>query len=325
MSDYRKMSGTRDATRGQFTKPGIRYPNPSVPSDFFLVENKTVDTKEQPIAYLTAHPTLTAAKLCRQDFAAEENGMKTRTRIYRTLPGAAITQRQWDDSLKSTVEISTQDLAYGTAAPSVVAEPLMLEFMDSPTENGWITRTIVRLPALPSDIVEYKTQNFGFPAILDSLTATVSNVGFGNVRIDEDTTVFLTGVNTVVSVLPVIRPAINLPTVHRITTSFFKSTELPAQDALYSINTNNIRADGQLLRFALGEVLNNAITATATAGTLDSSLAGLSESFSWGASAPSATEYVNDVVADEWKIIASDLVPYRGHIWIRQRTEIKLK
>jgi len=327
MPDIRKKTGSRTATQGQYNKPGIYFPNPSDPSDFVLVEQKTVDSKEETIAYGTAHPTaaLSTALLCKQDFSANEDNVKSRTRIYRTLPGAATTIQQWDDALKSSVEIETQDIAWGSAAPTAIAEPRLLTHTDSPNESGWITRTITRLAALPSDILDYKTQNFTFPAILIDLTATLAEVGFGNVRVSEDETQWHTGVNSIVSTNSNIRPAISVPTVHKITTSFFQSSALPSDDVLYSIAPNNVRADGHLLRFALGELLNNAISASASAGVYDAQLAGLSESFSWGASAPSASTYLADVAAAGWKIIASDVLPYRGNIYIRQRTEIKLK
>jgi len=187
---------------------------------------------------------------------------------------------------------------------------------------GWITRTVQRFVSLPSNQTEYRTDQFTFPAILNGITKTVHNVGRGNVSTDGETSEWLTGINTIVTIQPDLRPAISLPTVHKIVTSFHSSEQ--SADAIYSINTNVIRLSGRLMDFNFGEVLNNAITElTASAGTYDNSLYGLTETASFGASSPTASAYTAAIGTE--KLISSNVQRYRGNIWIKRNIYITLK
>jgi hypothetical protein len=322
MPDYRAKTGSRGPTQGAFTKPGFFYPSPSDPvNDYGLVERKTVDSKEQPVAYLTAHPSDANLLLCKQEYTDNEDGKKTRTRIYRTLPGKKTTRYLYDDDLAVFIAIDTQDVAIGSAAPT---DSLILQAEDGgDTSQGWITRQVIRLTALPATKVEYKTEQFTFPAILTSLTATKKSYGKGKIEVAEDEYDYRTDINTAYLVIPVIRPAVSGPTRMRIVTEFFSSTDAPAPDAIYEILPNNPRCGGKLLNFNCGEVLNDAISLSAAAATNDMSLYGLTEEYTLGASTPDATTYT-DAIGTE-KLLASDVARFRGDIWTKTNTYVTLR
>lgn len=333
--NVRKHSGVRGATQGQYNKPGYFYPNPDSPlTDYGLVERKTVDSKEKPVAYLTAHPIDSALKLTLQKMESDEDGKKTRTRIYRTLPGQPNSKYVFDEEINAYVEIVTCDYALNEAAPT---DPLIIQCSDAENEQGWITRTTMKLSGAPATKTEYRTEQFTFPAILQSVTAQTLNVGEGNVTVAADTTEWHTGINTFVAILPVIRPAISAPTVHKVVTEFFYKdatghfrnssgtdigTTLTA-DAVYEILPNNVRFSGRLFDFNFGEVLNDGLTVSASAGPYDLSLKGLSESVSFGPSAPTKTAY-NAAIGTE-VLLASDVLVWRGAFYIKRNTYINLR
>lgn len=317
--DYRRQTGTRPPTQGQWTKPGFFFPSPANPeSDYGLIENKTVDSKEKPIAYLTQHPLYSNLLLTKQTYDSAEDGKKSRTRIYRTLPGYKTTRYAYDDEIDAIVAIDEQDVAIGTDAPT---DALLLDFTDTPTDQGWISRTTIRLAALPNSRTEYVTEQFTFPALLESVSGVTRNVGRGNVEVAEDTTEYQTGINTLYIITPVIRPPITAPTTMRVVTSFHSSQ--PTKDEIYVIAPNNPRFSGRLIDFNFGEVLNDSFTLDADAGTYDNALWGHSESVEVGASVPTCTAY--KAAIDTEKLIASDVKRYRGKIWIKQNTYVTLR
>jgi hypothetical protein len=290
------------------------------------VEHKTVDTKEQPVAYLTAHPTNAALLLTLQKYENAEDGKKTRTRIYRTLPGVATTKFVFDEEIADFIEVTNQDLAIGSVKPS---DPLIVQCSDAENEQGWITRTTMKVPATliygsigcTGTKTEYKTEMFTFPALLQSVTATQVAVGAGMVTTAEGVTEWQSGINTFVSISPVIRPALSAPTQHKIITQFHSSA--PEKDAIYEILPNSLRFSGRLIDLNFGEVLNDDLEISASAATYDMSLQGLSETVAFGASAPSMSAYTAALGAE--KIIASDVIRWRGNIWIKRNTSVNLR
>jgi hypothetical protein len=222
MPDYRKQTGSRGPTRGSFTKPGFFYPSPDDPiNDYGLIERKTVDSKEQPVAYLTAHPDNANLLLCKQEYLDNEDGKKTRTRIYRTLPGKKTTRYIFDDDLDVYVAISTQDVAIGSSHPT---DSLILQAEDSVNKDmGWTTRQIVSLTELPKPKMDVKTEQFTFPALLEDIAATTVNVGKGKIETGLESFIYATGINTLTSILPLIRPALTAPSPMRVVTEFHDS------------------------------------------------------------------------------------------------------
>ena len=134
-----------------------------------------------------------------------------------------------------------------------------------------------------------------------------------------------------------IRPAISAPTVHKVVTEFFYKNgagnfinsagtsvgETLTADAVYEILPNNVRFSGRLFDFNFGEVLNDALTLSATAGAYDMSLKGLTESVTFGVSSPTKTAY-NTAIGTEIKL-ASDVLIWRGAFYIKRNTYINLR
>lgn len=215
--DHRRQTGVRAPAQGQWNKPGVFFPTPGNYSDYGLIEVADVDSKEQALPYLTPHPSNAALLLTKQTFSEPQNAQKTRTRIYRTLPGALQTRTVYDEILNADVTVETQDLAIGTPMSRT---GIVLSSQDSdPTEQGWITRTTMRLAALPKTQSKVVTQQFTFPAILTAATIDVKNFG---VEMEADgVTIARSNINTAYVITPTIRPAISAPTKHYITTEYF--------------------------------------------------------------------------------------------------------
>ena len=158
MPDIRKPAGNRTASSGQFTKPGVKYPTPDTTNDFFIVERKTVDSKEQPIAYGTAHATAATAVLIEQKYESEDDGKKTRTRIYAAY-GSAAQQDVYNAALSYAAESNAHQilirsytlpragyapLAKGTADTLISAAKLIKEDAQ-PIESDNANLRVVRI------------------------------------------------------------------------------------------------------------------------------------------------------------------------------------
>lgn len=126
MPDLRKQTGTRKPTTGQSNKPSVSYPTPDITNDFVIIERKTVDSKEQPIAYGTAHPTVTSAILADQRFELEEDGSKTRIRVY-SARGTAAQQSTYNAS---------QSFAADSNSHRVIVRTFLLTAPVTPVAKG---------------------------------------------------------------------------------------------------------------------------------------------------------------------------------------------
>ena len=202
------------------------------------------------------------------------------------------------------------------------APPLILSSTDRPIDQWKTLRITSRLANLPETRIEYKTQQFTFPAILDAVVVTSLNLGFGNVQIDEDTTEFETEINKYVSVTPIIRPAVSTPTNIRVVTTFYASPPLP--DTLFGILPQSVSFSGSLLSFNFGDViLNNLTIGPITASPYDNRYAGLSESISFAASSPTKSEY--DALIGTEVVTFSDVEYYRSNLWVKKTGYITLR
>ena len=189
MPDIRNKAGVRSPTRGQSNKPSVLYPTEDVSNDFLIVERKTVDSKEAPIAYGTAHPTISQAVLVDQKFELEEDGKKTRTRIYSS-NGTTANQDAYNYTLKysqgssehqiviRTYNIRESDYSKGiTGTPdSVVTSALLVdeEADQHPEYKGIlsVTRVFETLPGPELTGQEVSTEFGG--GVLDVTEQTVS-------------------------------------------------------------------------------------------------------------------------------------------------------
>lgn len=195
------------------------------------------------------------------------------------------------------------------------APQLVLSSTDRPIDQWKTLRITSRLSELPAARVEYKTQQFTFPAILDSVKVTSLNLGFGRIPISVDESEYKTGINQYVSVQPNLRPALSLPTKIRIVTSFY--TSRPTPDPIYQITTQNISFNGSLFSFNFGDVITNQFTiGPITADENDMRYSGLQEFIQFPASIPNRTTY--SVLMGSEVVIFSDVEYYRSNIWFKR-------
>jgi hypothetical protein len=203
-----------------------------------------------------------------------------------------------------------------------VAPPLVLTSNDRPIDQWKTLRITSRLANLPPTRTEYKTQQFTFPAILDSVVVRSLNLGFGRVPISVDESVYRTGINQYVSVQPVLRPALSIPTSIRIVTTFYSSQ--PAPDQIFQISTQNVSFNGSLFGFNFGDVICNSVSiGPITANSFDMRYSGLSESISFPASIPSRSSYQAQIGSE--RVIFSDVEYYRAGIWFKRTGYVTLK
>ena len=203
-----------------------------------------------------------------------------------------------------------------------VAPPLVLTSNDRPIDQWKTLRITSRMANLPPTRTEYKTQQFTFPAILDSVIVNSLSLGFGRVPISDDESDYKTGINKYVSVQPVLRPALSIPTSIRIVTTFYSSQ--PTPDPIFQISTQNVSFNGSLFAFNFGDViLNNLTIGPIVANTYDMRYSGLSESVSFPASIPSRNSYQSQIGLE--RVIFSDVEYYRAGIWFKRTGYVTLR
>jgi len=203
-----------------------------------------------------------------------------------------------------------------------VAPPLVLTSNDRPIDQWKTLRITSRMANLPPVRTEYKTQQFTFPAILNSVVVNSLNLGFGRVPISDDESVYRVGVNQYVSVQPVLRPALSIPTSIRIVTTFYSSQ--PTPDPIFQITTQNVSFNGSLFAFNFGDViLNNLTIGPIVANSFDMRYSGLSEAISFTASIPNRTTY-NSLIGTE-VVTFSDVEYYRSGIWFKRTGYVVLR
>jgi len=201
------------------------------------------------------------------------------------------------------------------------APPLVLTSIDRPIDQWKTLRVTSRMANLPPTRTEYKTQQFSFPAILDSVTVNSLNLGFGNVQIDEDTIQFETDINKYVSIYPSLRPTLSIPTNIKIVTTFYSSP--PSPDPIFTISPQKVSFNGTLISFNFGDVILNPLTiGPITASQYDSNYAGLSESISFPESVPNRTTY--DSLIGTEVVIFSDVEYYKSNIWTKRTGYVTL-
>jgi hypothetical protein len=203
-----------------------------------------------------------------------------------------------------------------------VAPPLVLTSNDRPIDQWKTLRITSRMANLPPIRTEYKTQQFTFPAILDSVIVNSLNLGFGRVPISDDESQYQTGINKYVSVQPVLRNTLSIPTQIKIITTFYSSQ--PTPDPIFQITTQNISFNGSLFSFNFGDVILNTLTiGPIVANSFDMRYSGLSESISFPASVPNRTTY-NSLIGTE-VVTFSDVEYYRSGIWFKRTGYVILR
>ena len=201
------------------------------------------------------------------------------------------------------------------------APPLVLTAQDRPIDQWKTLRITSRMANLPIERIEYKTQQFVFPSLLNLINVVQANIGFGRIPVNDEDSEYATGINKFVSVTPSIRPSLSLPTLIKVITNFYTSP--PAAEVPFKIIAQNLAYSGALFSFNFGDALTNGFTiGPITAATTDPRHSGLSETVSFPASTPTKDEYINLVGTEI--VIFSNVEYYRSNIWIKRTGYVTL-
>jgi len=160
------------------------------------------------------------------------------------------------------------------------------------------------------------------PYVAPPLVLTSNDRPIDQWPISVDESEYRTGINQYVSVQPVLRPALSIPTSIRIVTTFYSSQ--PAPDPIFQISTQNVSFNGSLFGFNFGDVICNSVSiGPITANSFDMRYSGLSESISFPASIPSRSSYQAQIGLE--RVIFSDVEYYRAGIWFKRTGYVTLK
>ncbi len=267
-----------------------------------------------------------------QDAVTAEDTFKGQRETVTVPAYPELTTYDLDENLN--VVVITEREVVDHNAP-FVRKSLMLSSTDRPLDQWKTLRITSRMATLPPTRIEYKTQQFTFPALLSGYTIKNLNVGFGRVPTGIESAVFAEGINKYISIYPTLRPAISLPTRVKITTEFFDLEtygSVPEPFTPYQITTQNVSFNGALFSFNFGDVITNSISiGPIGAEPLDQRYGGnpgfrLSESISFPASIPNYSDYITKISNPSTReiVIFSEVEYIRSNIWTRVTGRINL-
>ena len=236
-----------------------------------------------------------------------------------TVPGyPELTTYELDETLDVVVITNREVIDHNTPYS---APPLVLTSQDRPIDQWKTLRITSRMANLPVERIEYKTQQFVFPSLLNLINVVQANIGFGRIPINDEDSEYATGINKFVSVTPSIRPALSLPTLIKVVTNFYTSPQ--AAEVPFKIIAQNLSYNGALFSFNFGDALTNGFTiGPITAATTDPRNSGLSETISFPASTPTRDGYLSLIGTEI--VIFSDVEYYRSNIWIKKTGYVTL-
>lgn len=260
-----------------------------------------------------------------QDTVTAEDTFKGQQERVTVPAYPELTTYSLDESLNAVVITEREVINHNTP---YATKPLLLSSEDRPLDQWKTLRITSRLSALPPKRIEFKTQQFTFPALLAGVAVKDLNVGFGRVPIDLDDAVFEEEINKFVSITPDLRPSVSMPTRVRIETEFVYGSA-PTPESVYQITTQSIAYGGSLFNFNFGDVITNAFsvpeTGSITASNFDSRFKGLSEAVSFSASIPNYTQYMAKVNSSNPEIVVFSEVEYvRSNLWTKTTGYVRL-
>lgn len=267
-----------------------------------------------------------------QDTVTAEDTFKGQQERVTVASYPNLTTYDLDPSINTVIITEREVVNHNTP---YAAKPLMLELTDRPLDQWKTLRITTRLANVPETFVEYKTEQFTFPALLADITTKNLDVGFGNITTSLDTSEFRNGINKFVSVTPTLRPSLSLPTRIRITTEFFYGTTPPQEwvnTTTYQISTQNVSYSGSLFSFNFGDVITNQISVPKSgpivANDFDPKYGGVNkliEQITFPASIPNYTQYIAKVnSSDPEIIIASQITREKTNLWSRRVSRVRL-
>ena len=279
-------------------------------------------TRQQVIV---ANTTPTGSFNTLQDAVTAEDTFKGQRETITVPTYPELTTYSLDEGLNAVIiterEVINHNAPYAT-------KPLLLSLDDRPLDQWKTLRITSRISALPPKRIEYKTQQFTFPALLAGVEVKDLNVGFGRVPLSLELSSFEENINKFVSVTPNLRPSVSMPTRVRIETEFVYGSP-PQPETVYQITTQSVAYGGSLFNFNFGDVITDAFSIPQTgfieASEYDSRFKGLAESVSFSSSIPNYTTYMAKVNSSNPEIVVFSEVEYvRSNLWTKTTGYVRL-
>ena len=249
-------------------------------------------------------PGYTNLALVEQHLAPTDYGVvKEDQRIFQLTPGDYIVNLDYDGTVNAFIETTRQTVAMGHIP---VFDPLTLEYREKPVDKF---RTILiqsKLLELPNTRVEYKTVNsWAFPTLLTGIALQKSGL--------------VANRGEVVWFPNTLRPIQNVPAILRLTTTYH--SVIPPAVAVFVLPTRDLVYQGVSFQISISNVLCDAITLAVTFAN-DTKYGNLSESVTFAATNPSATQYYAEI--GKYKIVGCDISIWRSRIYVKTLTEVVL-
>lgn len=254
-----------------------------------------------PPNMLSAHPD--SAKYPNHIFTGvvvEEPDLKSFWQ-YRIIPGPQVVSFDRDDEAQATVTITKQVVLKPADAAAVTA-------LNSPgTEVKYFAQNdffgllvTMSIGATPTGRVETEWRDFTYPALVVAITANTIEALDGTVRVEINWQH---------------RAARQLPSLHKQTISYaaFALLSIPALE--YDPQLQDLDRSGIFLNPpVMHGVLNDAITDTFNTASDNPKWGYVTETLSYIASNPSATDYINSYIGN-YKINGAVLAPWKYNLW----------
>ena len=249
-------------------------------------------------------PGYTHLGLVEQHLAPTDYGVvKEDQRIFELNPSDEIVSLDYDSTVDAFIRTYKQKVPTGTI-PAL--DDLTLEFREKPVDKYRTIQILSKLTALPGTRTEFKTvNNWAFPTLLTGLTLTKSGL--------------IANRGEVVWFPNTLRPVQNVPAITRVTTSYH--TAPPPAETIFVYATRNIVYQGIAYQFSISNVLNDKIDLTVTFAN-DTKYGNLTESVTFQATNPSATQYYAEI--GKYKVVGCDISLWRARIYVKTVTEVIL-
>jgi hypothetical protein len=258
-----------------------------IDSDGFVVTRKTRHRKASDI---TDGETLSAGVWTKT--TKQGNGVVAMEVVEtRAIPGASLTYRIYDAQTDTTV-IETRQLIDASTAALTLTNPLT-DYRDVPHNSALVMMRIIR--EYPSGItgktlINYKMARFQYPALLDY---TPGDLQAGTLLNGQK--IFLVNLK--------IEDAREREVPWKYTTTFTTSQPVNStiESGVVNFQTKRSNYQGALFSVHTGPVLEDAGNIVATTGTGDPVWgSGVVETYTFAASSPTRTDYVNSRTAGDW-------------------------
>lgn len=270
-----------------------------------------------PPAFGSADPEYTTALLIEQQVIGGDANNVEVYRLYHTLPGVATTRYAQDDETQTQVAITTQLIAKPLAADIAALNAPGTEVEYQPINDVYGTKitSVINGGVAPGARTEYRYTEYTFPALLTAITpGSPFEARDGTARLYMNSTR---------------RSAFNRQALARVDITYGTQAALLtalAAITLFQPRLNDIVYNGIAFDVNERNVLNDAIgPLTFTSGTDNPKYPYFVETFSYAASATTATAYLALVASGTKQPISATLRPWRNGWYRLEVVNIRLQ